>query len=79
MVLLLIIVSATAAASDFHPGGYDKDCVLCQINHLPLAESAAPPIIPENEVISWLSPCFDIGIQDSGFVVSLPGRSPPSR
>jgi len=79
MVLLLIILSATAAAADFHPGGYDKECALCQINHLPLAESAALPIVPENVVVSWLSPCLGIGIQDSGFVVSLPGRSPPSR
>ena len=79
MVLLLIILSATAATADFHPGGYDKECVLCQINHLPLAKSAPPAIIPENGVVSWLPFSFDIGIQDSGFVVSLPGRSPPSR
>ena len=78
LVLLVIVLSATAATADYHPRGYDKECTLCQINQIPLAETAVTPFIPDNKVVSWRIPCIHIVPLQSAYRISLPGRSPPS-
>jgi len=77
-VLMVVVLSATAAAADYHPGGYDKECVLCQINHLPFAETAEIPFIPESVDFKWMVLLEDYLAELSCYVISLPGRSPPA-
>lgn len=51
--IIATVLIATAAAADFHPGGNDDSCVLCQVNHLPLAEISNTPLVPECPPVPW--------------------------
>jgi hypothetical protein len=49
-VALLVSVSL-AAAADFHPEGYDKDCNLCMFTNSPLIKAPVLIIIPSFSAI----------------------------
>ncbi len=78
LTLFVIVLSSTAAAADYHPGGYDEECALCQINHLPLAETVATAVIPEITVICWLDSQSNMPATGNVYRISPPGRSPPT-
>jgi len=78
MILLVIVLSLTAAAADFHPRGYEKQCTLCQISHSPLTETAIIPFSPDVTDVSWTVPFVEEFYTHAEFIKSVPGRSPPS-
>lgn len=77
IILFSTTLTAMAAAADFHPDGYDETCLLCQVNHLPLAESLLPCYLPEKELFPWwdYESCPARRIESPLSLES--GRSPP--
>jgi len=74
---IMIVLTATAAAADFHVCGYDESCLLCQVNHLPLLEMVTTPFIPESPLIFWWSAGVNCCRQmDQPFTLAT-GRAPP--
>ncbi|MCK5794794.1 MAG: hypothetical protein KAH12_08800 [Anaerolineales bacterium] len=77
IAIAMTVLAATAAAADFHAGGYDGNCVLCQVNHLPLTNVITTPFIPEKCLITWWTVTVFSGVQlDKSFTLHT-GRSPP--
>jgi len=78
LAVALIVMTATAASADFHAGGFDAACVLCQVNHLPLTAIVTTPFIPADYLVPWwTAPLYLISAVDSAFSLQA-GRAPPS-
>jgi len=76
-VIALILLTVTAAAADFHAGGYDDSCVLCQVNHLPLESIVTPFYLPAECLVTWWKACeFSRVPLDQPYHIET-GRSPP--
>ena len=76
-VIALIILTVTAAAADFHAGGYDASCVLCLVNHLPLEGIVTPFYLPAECLVTWWAASeFPRTPIDQPYHI-VPGRSPP--
>ena len=74
----LFILTATAAAADFHPGGYDSSCVLCQVNHLPFERSVTLCYLPVESLIPWWAASLFSQVPLDRPISLQTGRSPPS-
>ncbi|MFH1964122.1 MAG: hypothetical protein ABIJ42_01135 [Acidobacteriota bacterium] len=77
IAITMAVLAATAAAADFHGGGFDAACALCQVNHLPLTWIITTPFIPEICLIPWWSATVFSGVQTDRSFSFNTGRSPP--
>ena len=76
-VAVLISVSV-AAAADFHPDGYDKNCNLCQFTNAPLITTSLQLIVPPGYCNIWDMPLFPVTFYQELILCMGGSRAPPS-
>jgi len=78
MTATVLVSVSLAAAADFHPTGYDKNCNLCQFTKAPFIKTILLPVVLSSDCILWdILLCPVVSCQE--LILCMGGsRAPPS-
>jgi hypothetical protein len=73
-----LICASIAASADLHPGGFDKNCSLCQFSKAPLIKACLELFVPPDYAALWELQVAPVDFQRALVVYSGMCRAPPS-